>query len=68
MDGRLSAAAFPVGAQLQRAVHVTGPTTPSTPMATSVWKFLTASSVWGPKMPSTTPGSHGGNPELLRVF
>src|SRR3982074_2709092 len=29
---------------------------PSTLKPTSVWKFFTASSVWGPKSPSTGPG------------
>src|SRR3712207_5960881 len=43
--------------QLPSIAQVTGPTMPSDSRKKSVWKVLTASSVFRPNLPSTGPGS-----------
>src|ERR1051325_11682444 len=48
--------------------HVWSPTTPSTSTPRSCWYAFTAASVFGPKSPSTVPGSVVAVPYFFRPF
>ena len=56
--GRASAASIVIGASpIPRLSAVSSPTSPSTTRPFASWKATTAASIFGPNLPSTSPGS-----------